>query len=294
MNQLDETLRRRMRELAESEISPLGAIERQRILSRLREQDPRPRPPWILPVIAVAGLLLVALGRGHETGDVDVEPRPANVAERSEPRARAPLDAPPRVVATGEAPCAGAPVPVAHETRYRGGRRALDLGERARFVLFRGAYAELEREACRTVLTLREGRVAVHARDLRGGELVVRTRAGDVVVHGTVFDVSVARDAARLRVSVAEGVVGVTGGTDDTRVEAGRALEREGPRERLSDLTPARTRTLLDLLRDPASNARAPRGPTVEEEPPRGRRGEVVGGVPMLHEPTWSRRGGVP
>ena len=63
-------------------------------------------------------------------------------------------------------------------------------------------------DACRTIVDLREGRVTVHADDLGGGTLAVRTSRGEVTVHGTIFSVA-ARDQV-VTIEVEEGRVAWT------------------------------------------------------------------------------------
>ncbi|MEM7608753.1 MAG: tetratricopeptide repeat protein, partial [Myxococcota bacterium] len=81
-----------------------------------------------------------------------------------------------------------------------------------------GVAEVVEADPCRSVVALREGRIAVHARDLGGGELVVRTARADVRVIGTIFEVDVQRS---LEVRVSEGIVAVNV-TDGPRVRLER------------------------------------------------------------------------
>lgn len=291
MRNLDERMRRRLRALAESEESPLGPIERQRVLMRVRERPEAPRGTW-LGVAAAAAAMALALVWWAQPASI--APSPASSPEprrlaRSSTASTTDVDEPRAPVArVGGPACATAPIPELREARWRGGRRALDLDGRARFVLFAGAEAEIAHDTCTTVLTMASGRVLVHAEELLGGELVVRTEAGEVVVHGTLFDVRV-DGRRRLAVAVAEGEVGVRHDGGERRVPAGSVLEREGVEETVRALAGSEVRTMLSTLRHPAA-ARANRA---AEEVPRVPRGEVVGGVPMVHEPDWSRREGV-
>ena len=286
MKDLDEEMRKKLRELAQSEPAALDLFARQRVLARVREQTSRSRSLWLSRIVlAVAFVLAIVWGSRMRDGGLaadEVLP-PATGAPRvvAVPEERSGSDE----VAAARA-CADAPLPEPRAGTFRAGRRTIDLPGRARFVLFgNGTHADLERDACRTVLSLHgPGRVLVHAEDLMGGELVVRTPAGDVVVHGTVFDVRIDR-RARLAVAVAEGEVGV----GETRVAAGHALARDGDDERVTALRADEVRALLDIVRDPASHAPA-RATAVAEpaEPVTPPRGEVTGGVPMVHEPNWS------
>ncbi len=80
-------------------------------------------------------------------------------------------------------------------------------------------------EPCRTVLTLDHGSVAVHARDLGGGELIVETPRGNVHVRGTTFEVRVDDE---LVVAVAEGRVEVDGNGASPIVIEGPGRWRSG------------------------------------------------------------------
>lgn len=63
----------------------------------------------------------------------------------------------------------------------------------------------------------------MHARDLGGGELLVRTAEADVVVRGTRFSVSRAGESTRVELEE-ERVAIVTGGRERVRVRAGQAV----------------------------------------------------------------------
>jgi hypothetical protein len=63
------------------------------------------------------------------------------------------------------------------------------------------------RAPCAVAIDLRSGRVAVHAQDLQGGELRVRTDDGEVVVTGTTF--AVEHTLEGMAVELAEGAVRV-------------------------------------------------------------------------------------
>ncbi len=300
MRDLDESLRRHLGRLARDEASLLGPVERGRILARVREASSEPHRASWLWLAAAVGVLAVAWA-SRMLGGLEGEPggEPARVqsgppAPAAEPDPRpAPAEDPDRAerAEPAELACARLPVPRARDRRG-GGLRAIELGGRARFVVFGGAEARLERVSrCATTLVLDDGRVAVHAIDLAGGELVVRTPAGEVVVHGTVFDVQFSAGDARLSVAVAEGEVGVVaGGEQVSRLSGGHALDLTEGRALLSEIDDERAEGLLETVRQPIrprppSRPRAP--PEPDRPPPRG---EVVGGVPFVHQPGWSTR----
>lgn len=286
MKRLDDDMRDTLRALAAHERSPLGPVERQRIVRRATAACEQ-RTPSVLPwlALAAAAFAIAAIARGTMTGDAE------RAASRKEVAAK---DAAPIEVlaveslAVEEPPCAGAPLPIARTERDRAARRTtIDLGDRARFVLLEGARAELaEQTACRTVLALDRGRVAVHARDLSGGELIVRTSRGDVVVHGTIFDVRAEGDGAELAVSVAEGVVGVvTGGRELARLHEGDAARVDAAGATVHDAS-HRAVLALRALVDPPRRPRAV-VPAPQPDPPPAPatvRGEVTVGNPFVHD----------
>lgn len=97
------------------------------------------------------------------------------------------------------------------------------LGERADAVPAPDTQLRLSELApCRAIFDLAQGTVFVHAKDLGGGELSVRTPTGEAHVRGTMFSVT-QRDT--LEVGVVEGVVEVTAadGTHE-KVRAGQKL----------------------------------------------------------------------
>jgi hypothetical protein len=99
----------------------------------------------------------------------------------------------------------------------------LDLGAVAVATSAPGTVVRLEEASpCRTLIALESGTVAVHAKDLGGGELRVRTNRGDVVVHGTIF--AVTKDDASLEVEVVVGNVVVTDRDDSHSVQTGQRL----------------------------------------------------------------------
>lgn len=232
--ELDGDLQRRLASLAAEERSPLDNLDRQRILARVREAEAveagrasraasiRGMGLTAMVALAAAALLLVALSRASDRSAAtqagslaNLDKRPVERVDAVEEALRARASTVESVRVPPSSPrCATLEVPTARARRDRRGA-VIDLGERARFVLSRGADgAIVEATPCSTTFALRAGGLAVHARDLAGGELVVRTDSGDVVVHGTIFSVSVDAPARpgvppALQVSVAEGEVGV-------------------------------------------------------------------------------------
>lgn len=314
---LDRELQRRLVKLAEREPSPLGAIERQRILAHVRDAEADAQAsPW--RVGALGGLLaLVACAASifalYPAGEGGARQASASGAEKALVEAAAPPDLTSEraeeLPARQPARCASLPVPSARE---RAGRRGaiVDLGERARFVLSRGARGEIVRaEPCSTIFALSSGSVAVHAKDLADGELIVRTATGDVVVHGTIFSVALGGHLAApggpvLEVRVAEGEVGVVARAaapsgddvelarlhpgDGTRVEPLRGADG-GRSLRASSVS-----VDVDALTALVSEVPRPRERAVEPEDPVAstRRGEVLEGAveirsghPLLRTP---------
>jgi hypothetical protein len=107
-----------------------------------------------------------------------------------------------------------------------------------------------EAGACKTVVSLETGSVAVHAKDLGGGEFVVRARDGQVVVKGTVFAVTQTADA--FVVEVSEGRVSVRDRTGEHAVDkGGRYALRAGRSEtgRLDGARDGEIRGAVDLPR---------------------------------------------
>ncbi len=83
-------------------------------------------------------------------------------------------------------------------------------------------------DGCTTELSLLDGRVDVHARDLGGGVLRVRAGAAQVEVRGTRFSVS--REGGAVAVAVREGHVVVSNGDEpEVHLRGGDRWERGGP-----------------------------------------------------------------
>ena len=309
MRPLDETLRRRLAELAENERSPLGVVERQRIVARAGELEPAARGGTLLAWALVGGAAVALMWQlAPSTPQRWAEPTvgtdhaPQLAAQHGAVGSEGP-DGVPEIPGerpvTERPPCADAPVPDVAPPRFHGrDAEAIDLGDRARFVLFgdaEGRFEELER--CRTAFVLERGRVLVHARDLAGGELTVRTPAADVAVRGTVFDVRLEPGSTRLRVAVAEGRVDVTarsGGTQTTGISPGEVVDVDGAASVRSSLAPGDVRSLLEAVsdaprREPLRRLRPrPEAAEAAEAEPERPRGEVVGGVPQVHQPRWT------
>ncbi|HEX4338981.1 MAG TPA: FecR domain-containing protein [Polyangiaceae bacterium] len=223
---LDERLRGHIQGLAEAEEPTLDEAARERILALIREEGPaivrsaRRRRFAIassaaLSVAAAAAALFIFRHPGElETAKVENGAR------------------------TKAAVCASRTVPAGARAGFVAGESGarLDLGSVALAASMPGTSVRLEEaSACRTIIALESGTVAVHAKDLGGGELRVRTSRGDVVVHGTIF--AVTRDATSLAVEVVVGNVSVTDRDDTHAVTTGQRLllsavgAAEGPLE---------------------------------------------------------------
>jgi hypothetical protein len=174
---------------------------------------------------------VIAIAAGVALAIVSSTSEPPRQAERAP--TPAPVEAPAPVEDVAPIPeLAVQDEPVARECESRARAEAsradshVELGFAA-FSRERRSRVELETlEPCRTELRLTRGSVLVHARDLGGGELAVRTDLGDVVVTGTIFRVT--RKRGELVVEVVEGSVAVrTGGTTVANVRAGERLALE-------------------------------------------------------------------
>jgi hypothetical protein len=143
------------------------------------------------PIAAVVVVLGVgaALASGSFTFEEDRRPEVA-VAPSVDPRACASFDT------SG----------IRSEPIRSKGMLRFELGQRALAIATRGSNARVESLGpCATVIALERGRLIVHARELGGGELRVRTGTEEVVVRGTVF--AVERKPGSVAVEVAEGRV---------------------------------------------------------------------------------------
>ncbi|MBI5490258.1 MAG: FecR domain-containing protein [Deltaproteobacteria bacterium] len=223
---LDERLRARLRAASEGE--PDGADDRswERVARRVAAAGPgvlRTAHRRRIAVRVIAGLAVLAV------------PVAAWLVSRS-PGGTPSL--PPR--AADLRPCAARPPPLpAEPLPGADGTRRLDLEQVGVVIAEEGAGVSLtEYSACRTVLSLARGRITVHARDLGGGQLRVRTTACDVVVHGTLFAVTLEGTAVDLE--VAEGVVTIERDGDEiARVGSGERFVLRGSRRELEPLEAA-------------------------------------------------------
>jgi hypothetical protein len=200
----DEAMRARLRALAEEEALPqLDVRARARIESNVVAEVRRRETvrSWGLGLaaagaLAAAGMLLFGLpeqtalgsrGPRHASEDTIVErshvPEPAAVCAEHQGAAWRTTD---------------------------GNLRELVLGSRALLRTPEGAQVIHSLAAnCDLRAELVTGSLAVHARDLRGGRLVVSTPRGEVVVKGTIFEVRFDGALQRLSVAVDEGLVEV-------------------------------------------------------------------------------------
>lgn len=154
--------------------------------------------------------------------------------ETSEQR---PLEAMPQTLPAAAAPaCATRALPAgAAFAPQPSGAARLDLGARGEVVTTTGTLVHIETlSRCSLVLALEEGSVSVHARDLGGGELAVRTADALIAVRGTRF--AVRRAEGGTSVEVAEGVVAVlVGGVERAQVGAGQTARVEEDRLTLGE-----------------------------------------------------------
>lgn len=152
-----------------------------------------------------------------------------------------------------------------------GGQMELDLGTRALLVSGGNArIAHVLSEHCDVRVDLDDGSVAVHARNLRGGRLMVRTPRGDVTVKGTVFEVTFDAAEDQLEVAVDEGFVEVqTRGGERFDVRPGGALSVGAKvlRAALDRAARASMRRRLHLASEPRAGSPA-RAPGISSEPP--------------------------
>ena len=219
---LDETLRHRLRALADSDDPALDPSSRERIVRAVGERGPeivrrsgRNRVALLGGGVALAAAAAAALFVGTQRADAPMSSNEAKApaAAPVEPRASGPVEQAARA-------CEQRPERSAVEVGFRtvGDRAVLDLDTVAYAVAPSSSDVYLqEATRCRTIIALRSGRIAVHARDLGGGELVVKSGDAEVAVRGTVF--SVTRENGDLAVEVAEGRVLVARAERDHKVE---------------------------------------------------------------------------
>jgi FecR protein len=283
---LDEQLRGRIHRLAELDAPALDDAAQERILSVIREEGPaivqgarRRRIAAGVVAFASAAAAIAALFAVRHASDATT----AKVENTS-----------------GTAPaCASREVPASAKEGFITGSNGarLDLGAVALATSTPGTSVRLEEaSSCRTVIALDSGTVAVHAKDLGGGELRVRTDRGDVVVHGTIF--AVTRDESSLAVEVVVGNVSVTDSNDSHSVTTGQRLlvsavgAAEGPLdgERARALRATLGVPEEDLREEEASATVAPRHlgsgaavPPTEPAPPTGGGVARAASSPVAH-----------
>jgi hypothetical protein len=214
---LDEQFRSRIAGLADLDGDDGGLDEaaRERILAHVRTEGPRlvrsARRGRLTMTAAFGGVAVAAAAALF----VLRHPGSSEGASAKETTNRA----------VNGAVCAGRAVPESAAAGFvatEAGTR-LDLGAVAVAAAEPGTVVRLtESSPCRTVIALDSGTVAVHAKDLGGGELRVHTARGDVVVHGTIF--AVTEDASSLAVEVVVGNVSVTDRDDSHTVTTGQRL----------------------------------------------------------------------
>lgn len=207
---LDEKFRRKVGSLANADEGRLDDDARERIVRRVVQEVPRLalRTRRIRGATAVAAPLLAAaavaaLVVGQRAG------------KHGSPAANAVTAS---LACAQRSPRSVRPAFVRDEAGQK-----LDLGA----VAFARASADadirlVEASPCRTIVELSSGTVTVHAKDLGGGELAVRTHDGEVIVHGTLFAVTEAGDA--LSVEVVEGRVQVAHKSASVAVTAGERV----------------------------------------------------------------------
>jgi Tfp pilus assembly protein PilF len=217
----DEALRRRLRHLAANDDDHLSIAAQERVIANVLATGPglirRARIERIAWRAAGATLAAAAAATLWLRVGADTLGSSGPVSKTTNPPSEQGITTAPPPLRACES--RGAPVNAAF--RSSGEAQALDLGKIAFAVTAPGSEAVLEQStACRTVIALHKGRVSVHARDLGGGELLVRTRDAEVAVKGTVFSVSL--EGEDVAVEVAEGTVLVQKpGASVRRVTAG-------------------------------------------------------------------------
>lgn len=273
----------RLRALGQRPPEGLDDAARERIVARVRVEGPelvrRARRTqlvtWVgaTSVLALAAAALLVWVTRSPTSEPPVAERPA--ADRRAP-GPAPLDQN-RAAAPSERRCDAFSAPVEHRSAPDAdGRVLITLGALATVATATPTAVRVEQpSACATLVTLAVGGVvAVHARDLGGGELRVRTPAGDAVVHGTIFEVRAVASGTQL--DVVEGVVGVErDGRELARVAAGgRVSWRTGSVVVESALLAGPDRDAIVARLDPA--VLAVPAPAVGRRPPARSADEIL------------------
>ena len=290
----DEALRRRLRHLAANDDDHLSLAAQERVLANVLATGPRlirrariERIAWRAAgaTLAAAAAATLWLRVGADTfGSSGLVSKSADP-----PRGQSRVAATPPPTRAGES--RGAPVNAAF--RSFGDTQALDLGKTAYAVAAPGSEAVLEQStSCRTVIALHKGRVSVHARDLGGGELLVRTRDAEIAVNGTVFSVSL--EDGDVAVEVAEGTVVVQKpGASVRRVTAGTRVAFAKDLVAETALASEAKQTLLETTE--AAPAPAPMfdaDQTARAEEPRSRTSENQSSERLLSRADALRRSG--
>jgi hypothetical protein len=250
---LDEELRGRIHRLAAADEPALDEAAQERIVSLIREQGPaivegakRRRAATPLVAFAAAAAAAAALFAVRHTTNTTS----AKVEGGS---------------STAVPACASRPVPASAQDGFITGSSGarLDLGPVALATATPGTSVRLEEASpCRTIIALDSGTVAVHAKDLGGGELRVRTSRGDVVVHGTIF--AVTRDETSLAVEVVVGNVSVTDRDDSHSVITGQRLLLSAVGAAEGPLEPVRAQAVRTALGVPDDTREASAAPAPE------------------------------
>ena len=257
--ELDTGLRERLQALAAAEQDALPERARARVVDAVRRDTRQRRVRKIGAGVCAA----IAAAAGVALWLAPATPAP----DAATPTAHAPT------VKADECALVQAARGVRFEAS-RGGGRSLVVAGHLRVVATSGASAtRMLVEPCTVAIDLQAGRGAVQARDLKGGELRVRTTHGDVVVRGTTFSVNASEDA--LAVELVEGSVQVERARRAAlTLAAGEALVARGQTVTRTPLTAqARATLLAQLAADaptPAASAEqvaAPQEPAAPEQP---------------------------
>jgi ferric-dicitrate binding protein FerR (iron transport regulator) len=219
----NDLMRRKLQALAREDSVVLDAAARDRIIQNVVAAAPlemrRARTMRLATGggVALAAAAAVALFVGLGADALRGSSSPASPGAQDLPTAPTPLRA-----------CADRPLPAALAFVERDSEKVLQVGDLARVVASADSRVALDHaEPCNIVVTLEAGGVAVRAPDLRGGELRIRARNAEVVVHGAQF--ALTQGERDLTVEVTEGRVFVE------RHAMGQREVSAGRRMRLSD-----------------------------------------------------------
>jgi hypothetical protein len=239
---LDERFRRFVGEVAASDDDALSEEARERIVAHVRATGPslvrRARRERVAltaagPLLAAAAAVAVWM---HRPSDHVEQAATGPVAAAGHGASTAPI-------------CASRQVPEGARLGFVAGaaRLGLDLGATAIAAAPQGSIVKLaDATPCRTSIELASGMVAVHAKDLGGGELRVRAPGGEVTVHGTIFGVTQSDDA--FVVEVVEGRVGVVDKAGTHTVSTGERLSVTTAGAVLGALPEDRAKLVRDTL----------------------------------------------